>query len=157
MSIDSKPLAAARKVAEEYCKTIRGDDPRLNGAVYLNMEDGSVFVFQDSFAMTHCDDDNNEWIFVFSEHYPTNVFAADEVNRLQEYKVLGQNYSTENNPETLYGKSLVNKKASECLELASEIIIKGQIYGINEDGYLCEPKQNNLLIDRVDKLKKELP
>lgn len=86
MSIDSKPLAAARKVAEKYCKTIRCDDPRLNGAVYLNMEDGSVFIFQDSFVMIHCDDNNNEWIFVFSEHYPTNVFARDEVNRFQEYK-----------------------------------------------------------------------
>ncbi len=89
----SKPLQEQYALAEMIQSKLRGDDPRLMGAVLIRHGDGSVLFFENSFAEQHERNkaydnkkfDYSDWWYIFSEHHGVHVYADDEV-KIRQYK-----------------------------------------------------------------------
>ena len=79
----------SKQLKEEYEKAraidakLRADDPRLNGAVSIIHEEGTVLFYESSFAERHGD-----WWYIFPEHHVFLVYPEDEV-QIRQYKRMG--------------------------------------------------------------------
>ncbi len=89
----SKSLREQYVLAEMMNSNLRGDDPRLRGAVLIHHGDGSVLFFENAFAEWHERNKANDkpghlhddWWYIFSEHHGVHVYADDEV-KIRQYK-----------------------------------------------------------------------
>lgn len=72
--------------AEEYDKTLKGEDPRLRGCVIIQHEDGTSMTLPWAFIVRYCVKDatlfDDDYIIVFTEHHGKQIFAESELTGL---------------------------------------------------------------------------
>lgn len=79
MSVDMK---AAYVIAEKYDRTLKANDPRLNGIVIVHsLDDFSSFTFANAFAMYY-----KEFFIIFTEHYGFHLYSEDEATVIHYLK-----------------------------------------------------------------------
>jgi hypothetical protein len=85
MSVDLKTMHAK---AAAVNATLRADDPRFNGEVFIQMEHGDGFHhWRGAFYEKHVDG-NQKWVVAFTEHDGFHVYADDEVDMVTSNKNL---------------------------------------------------------------------
>lgn len=72
---EKSSVSLARAIA--YSVALTADDPRFNQDVEVRHEDGSLWYLRAAFWMIDPNDD--QWMWIITEHFGEQVFAAEEV------------------------------------------------------------------------------
>lgn len=75
----------AQRVAEEYDKALRADDPRFKRSVQIRHGDGAVLFYPYAFLLRY-----NGFLLLFTEHHRWRVFDPDDLEAYAEYKQLSR-------------------------------------------------------------------
>jgi hypothetical protein len=77
-----RKLAKARVLAENIYKTpVKGTDKRLQGSVFIQHEDGSVFLWDSAYANIY----DKDVVIVLTEHHGWFVYWLDDLLNLRAY------------------------------------------------------------------------
>ncbi len=75
----------AKELALNYDAKLLATDPRFRRTVEIGHEDGSYFKWCNAFLM-----ENEEWIFVFTEHFGFHLFDSDDLKSFICYTLNGK-------------------------------------------------------------------
>ncbi len=78
----------AKELAETYDGKLLATDPRFQRWAEVGLEDSTFFRWRNGFLM-----ENDEFLFVFTEHYGFHVYDLDDVRSFEQYELFGSDYS----------------------------------------------------------------
>ena len=76
----SEKVAAILR-AEKYDSKLKSDDPRLNGAVLIQHQDGTILLYQSAFFTLY----QSKWLMVFTKYHRSHVYPIDDLKSYRSF------------------------------------------------------------------------